>query len=113
MSPARVLETIQKENELQTLTSALDALLVTAHQLSLREQELQQRVKLAHDEVSLPSLFFPPRFASAHFSCMMRKFSNLLALDREPLVGRDSLHVLPDKILPSSFTSSPQQFERS
>ncbi|OKL58363.1 hypothetical protein UA08_06231 [Talaromyces atroroseus] len=50
MSPARVLETIHKENELQTLTSALDALLVTAHQLSLREQDLQRRLRVAHDE---------------------------------------------------------------
>jgi hypothetical protein len=29
----------------------------------------------------------------------MRNFSNLLALDREPHVGRDILHVLPDKII--------------
>lgn len=50
MSPARVLESIHKENELQTLTAALDALLLTAHQLSLREQDLQRRVKIAHDE---------------------------------------------------------------
>jgi hypothetical protein len=58
MSPARVVEATQKENEFQTLTSALDALLVTVHQLSLREQELQRRVKLAHDEVSLFFLTF-------------------------------------------------------
>lgn len=50
MSPARVVEATQKENDFQTLTSALDALLVTVHQLSLREQDLQRRVKLAHDE---------------------------------------------------------------
>lgn len=53
MSPARVVEATQKENDFQTVTSALDALLVTVHQLSLREQELQRRVQLAHDEVSL------------------------------------------------------------
>ncbi|EEA18805.1 hypothetical protein TMatcc_010651 [Talaromyces marneffei ATCC 18224] len=50
MSPARVGEAPQKDNDFQTVTSALDALLVTVHQLSLREQELQRRVKLAHDE---------------------------------------------------------------
>ncbi|EED12608.1 conserved hypothetical protein [Talaromyces stipitatus ATCC 10500] len=50
MSPARVFEPTHKDNDLQTLTSALDALLVTVHQLSLREQELQRRVRLAHDE---------------------------------------------------------------
>jgi hypothetical protein len=88
MSPARVVEATQKENDFQTVTSALDALLVTVHQLSLREQELQRRVKLAHDEVSI--IFSP------FFSCplhnpflVMRKISNLLALDREPHVGRD------------------------
>ena len=50
MSPARVIHK-ENENELQTLTSALDALLVTTHQLSLREQDLQRRVRDAHDEV--------------------------------------------------------------
>jgi hypothetical protein len=64
MSPARVLEAAQKENDFQTVTSALDALLVTVHQLSLREQELQTRVKFAHDEVSFDYfhcfVHFPP-----------------------------------------------------
>jgi hypothetical protein len=69
MSPARVVEATQKENDFQTLTSALDALLVTVHQLSLREQELQRRVKLAHDEVSFYFSFLscPSFFCTTHF----------------------------------------------
>ncbi|KAH8692424.1 hypothetical protein BGW36DRAFT_303854 [Talaromyces proteolyticus] len=50
MSPARVLETVGQNTELQTLVSALDALLVTTYQLSLREQDLRRKVQLAHDE---------------------------------------------------------------
>jgi hypothetical protein len=52
MSPARVFETPAPDNrDLQTLVSALDALLVTAHQLSLREQDLRRKVQFAHDQV--------------------------------------------------------------
>ncbi|KAL1963235.1 hypothetical protein VTN77DRAFT_8560 [Rasamsonia byssochlamydoides] len=50
MSPARVLEPTEKDQQLQTLARALDALLLTAQQLSLKEQDLQRRVKYAHDE---------------------------------------------------------------
>jgi hypothetical protein len=82
MSPARVLESIHKENELQTLTSALDALLVTAHQLSLREQELQRRASVAHDEVSL---LFCIHFISFFDFLRDEKIFITLALDREPL----------------------------
>ena len=73
MSPARVAEATQKDNDFQTLTAALDALLVTVHQLSLREQELQRRVKLAHDEVSLYLFFF---FCSSH-SCDEKNFKSI------------------------------------
>lgn len=77
MSPARVVEATQKENDFQTVTSALDALLVTVHQLSLREQELQRRVKLAHDEVSFIffSFFFVP-FAQP-ISCDEKNFKSI------------------------------------
>lgn len=51
MSPARVLEPTEQDQQLQTLARALDALLLTAQQLSLKEQDLQRRVKYAHDEV--------------------------------------------------------------
>lgn len=76
MSPARVVEATQKENDFQTLTSALDALLVTVHQLSLREQELQRRVKLAHDEVSLFFLFFYCALYTTH-SCDEKIFKSI------------------------------------
>lgn len=74
MSPARVVEATQKDNDFQTLTSALDALLVTVHQLSLREQELQRRVKLAHDEVSL--YLFSSFLCSTH-SCDEKNFKSI------------------------------------
>jgi hypothetical protein len=51
MSPARILEPTEQDQHLQTLARALDALLLTVQQLSLKEQGLQQRVKYAHDEV--------------------------------------------------------------
>lgn len=52
MSPARVFETPAPDTrDLHTLVSALDALLVTAHQLSLREQDLRRKVQFAHDQV--------------------------------------------------------------
>lgn len=51
MSPARVLEPTEQDQQLQTLAGALEALLLTAQQLSLKEQDLQRRVRYAHDEV--------------------------------------------------------------
>jgi hypothetical protein len=59
MSPARVFETPAPDNrDPQTLVSALDALLVTAHQLSLREQDLRRKVLFAHDQVCFWYFFF-------------------------------------------------------
>lgn len=76
MSPARVVEATQKENDFQTVTSALDALLVTVHQLSLREQELQRRVKLAHDEVSFSCFSSFVSFRTTH-SCDEKIFKSI------------------------------------
>lgn len=56
MSPARVLQPTEQDQQLKTLSTALDALLVTAYQLSLRERELQRRVQSAHDEVRSSTL---------------------------------------------------------
>ncbi|CRG91526.1 hypothetical protein PISL3812_08575 [Talaromyces islandicus] len=51
MSPARVFETPAPDNrDLHTLVSALDALLITAHQLSLKELDLRRKVQFAHDQ---------------------------------------------------------------
>jgi hypothetical protein len=59
MSPARIFETPVPDNrDPQTLLSALDALLVTAHQLSLREQDLRRKVLFAHEQVCFFFLFF-------------------------------------------------------
>ena len=77
MSPARVVEATQKENDFQTLTSALDALLVTVHQLSLREQELQRRVKLAHDEVSFYFSFLSSPSFAPPISCDEKIFKSI------------------------------------
>lgn len=58
MSPAVEAETPgQQEQQLQTLARAFDALLLTAHQLCLRERELRRRVEYAHDEVGLTFSF--------------------------------------------------------
>ncbi|KAL2009307.1 hypothetical protein VTN00DRAFT_7501 [Thermoascus crustaceus] len=49
MFPARVDET-EQERQLQALAKGFDALLLTAQRLSSKEQELQRRLKYAHDE---------------------------------------------------------------
>lgn len=52
MSPARVIEHTDQDRHLQTLAKGFDALLVTVQILSCKEQELQRRLKYAHEEVS-------------------------------------------------------------
>lgn len=61
MSPARVDERTEQEQQLQVLAKGFDALLLTAQRLSFKEQELQRRLRYAHDEVysSIPPLPSP------------------------------------------------------
>lgn len=84
MSPAGEAETpSQQEQQLQTLARAFDALLLTAHQLCLRERDLRRRVEYAHDEVGSNVFFFPNTSSDLHDE-------QILALDRSRFGRNDS-----------------------
>ncbi|KAK2754725.1 hypothetical protein FQN54_006858 [Arachnomyces sp. PD_36] len=50
MSPARIAEQARQDQQVETLTRGFDALLETARSLALKEQDLQLKLKFAHDE---------------------------------------------------------------
>jgi hypothetical protein len=54
MSPTRVANAVDLDQQLHVLVKALDSLLLSFHELSIKEQALEKRVKYAHDEVSAP-----------------------------------------------------------
>lgn len=56
MSPTRVTNAVDLDQQLHVLVKALDSLLLSFHELSIKEQALEKRVKYAHDEVSTPQL---------------------------------------------------------
>lgn len=57
MSPARIAEQAKQDQQVETLTRGFDALLETARSLALKEQDLQLKLKFAHDEVCISGRF--------------------------------------------------------
>jgi hypothetical protein len=57
MSPARVAEQARQDQQVETLTRGFDALLKIARTLALKEQDLQLKLKFAHDEVCTSTFF--------------------------------------------------------
>lgn len=53
MSPARVFDTMGHDHQLRVLATALDTLLVSFYELSIKEQTLEKRVNYAYDQVSV------------------------------------------------------------